>query len=310
MVKTLALIAATVVVVTSAAIAKPKKKPAPPKTEPPKAEVGGAEAPDPEPEEAAPDPKKKKKRKGWSSPAAGPTKSGDPELVFTFDDGPNPKTTPRVLDALAKHHIKAIFFMVGDRLENAKKVEPIVQRIVAEGHIIGNHTMSHADLCKKKVSDEQAAAEIDKGKARIEEVTGFHTFWFRTPYGVRCDRLDKLLDERHITHFHWDLDPQEWKHNNADKAFDYVTKHLAKATTRDVLLMHDIKEATAEALPRILDWIDEENARREAAHKRRIRIIQAPELAAERISPELRSWFLDAVPGRGDLGARIASVLP
>ena len=55
--------------------------------------------------------------------------------------------------------------------------------------------------------------------------------------------------------------------------------------------MHDIKEATAVALPRILDWIDEENARREAAHKRRIRIIQAPELAAERINPDLRAWL-------------------
>jgi peptidoglycan/xylan/chitin deacetylase (PgdA/CDA1 family) len=103
---------------------------------------------------------KKPHHKGWPTPAAGPTESGDPELVFTFDDGPNPKTTPRVLDALAKHHIKAIFFMVGDRLENAKKVEPIVQRIVAEGHVIANHTMTHADLCKKKLSDEAAAAEI------------------------------------------------------------------------------------------------------------------------------------------------------
>lgn len=331
MVKSLAPIAIAALALSTAAVAtakpkhKPKPKPAPAapaagsgaadaeKPEP----ASGAEAADAEKDDAAPsmapakdDPKKKKKRKGWGSPAAGPTRSGDPELVFTFDDGPNPKTTPRVLDALAKHHIKAIFFMVGERLDNPKKVEPIIERMLAEGHIIANHTMSHADLCKKKLSDEAAAAEIDRGKARIEEVTGVRTFWFRTPYGVRCDRLDKMLDDRHITHFHWDLDPQEWKHNNADKAFDYVTKQLAKATTRDVLLMHDIKEATAEALPRILDWIDEENARREQAHKRRIRIIQAPELAAERFSPELRAWVEKALPQPGTLGARIAAALP
>ncbi len=248
--------------------------------------------------------------KGWPTPAAGPTKSGDPELVFTFDDGPNPATTPRVLDALAKHHIKATFFMVGERLDNKKKVDPIVARIIAEGHVIANHTMTHKDLCKKKLSDEDAAKDLDSGRAKIEEVTGFHTFWFRAPYGTRCERVERMLAERHIDHFHWDLDPQEWKHNNADKAFDYVTKQLAKSSNRNVLLMHDIKEATAIALPRILDWIDEENARREVAHKRRIRIIQAPELAAEKISPELKAWVAELLPGRGDLGARIATALP
>ncbi len=248
--------------------------------------------------------------KGWPTPAAGPTKSGDPELVFTFDDGPNPATTPRVLDALAKHHIKATFFLVGERLENRKKVEPIIARIIADGHVIATHTMTHKDLCKKKLSDEDAAADIDLGKARIEEVTGVKTFWFRVPYGVRCDRVETLLAERHLQHFHWDLDPQEWKHNDPEKAFQYVTKQLAKSSNRNVLLMHDIKEATAIALPRILDWIDEENARREVAHKRRIRIIQAPELAAEKISPELIAWVKDLVPARGDLGARIATALP
>ena len=247
--------------------------------------------------------------KGWPTPAAGPTRSGDPELVLTFDDGPNPETTPRVLDALAKHHVKATFFLVGDRLDNRKKVEPIVQRILAEGHVIGNHTMTHEDLCKKKLSDEDAAAEIDKGLARIEEVSGRRPFWFRTPYGSRCARIERLLAERHIQHFHWDLDPQEWKHNNADKAFAYVTKQLARSSSRNVLLMHDIKEATAVALPRILDWIDEENARREVAHKRRIRIIDAPELAAEQLSPELETWVQELLPGH-DLGARIATALP
>jgi hypothetical protein len=134
-------------------------------------------------------------------------------------------------------------------------------------------------------------------------------FWFRTPYGVRCERVENLLDARHLGHFHWDLDPQEWKHNNAKKAIDYVEKQVGMMTGRNVLLMHDIKKATVEALPQILDWIDEENARRKTAHKRRIRIIQSYELAAERLPPGLLDWMTDATDPHRWTSA-VASVLP
>src|SRR5205814_2753038 len=92
---------------------------------------------------------KPKHPKGWPMPAAGPTASGDPELIFTFDDGPNPKTTPAVLDTLAKHHIHAVFFMVGEMAAN-KQSAAIIERIVSEGHVIANHTMTHQDLCRIK----------------------------------------------------------------------------------------------------------------------------------------------------------------
>ena len=249
-----------------------------------------------------------KKPKGWPSPAAGPTMSGDPELIFTFDDGPNLKTTPFVLDTLKAHHIHAIFFMVGEMAAN-KDAPPLIARILAEGHIIGNHTMTHQDLCRLK-DDARAAREIDLGKQTIEGASGFTTAWFRTPYGVRCERVDSMLAERGLTHFHWDLDPQEWKHNNSKKAYDYVTKQLAKMTGRNVLLMHDIKKATVEALPQILDWIDQENEARKLAHKRRIRIIQSYELAEERLPPGELDWLHDLAPDPVVWARAIASVLP
>jgi hypothetical protein len=127
---------------------------------------------------------------------------------------------------------------------------------------------------------------------------------------VRCDRVDALLEERHLGHFHWDLDPQEWKHGSAKKAVDYVEKQVGKMTGRNVLLMHDIKKATVEALPQILDWIDEENARRKVAHQRRIRIIQSYELAAERL-PEGEVDLLTDAAGAPDRAlTALASVLP
>src|SRR5512138_803385 len=82
--------------------------------------------------------------KGWPTPAAGESASGGPEVVFTFDDGPNPKTTPHVLDTLARHHIHAVFFLVGEMAANPNpKVAAIVARILRDGHVIASHTMKH-----------------------------------------------------------------------------------------------------------------------------------------------------------------------
>lgn len=246
--------------------------------------------------------------RGWPGPAAGPTMSGDPELVLTFDDGPNPRTTPTVLDVLAKHRIRAVFFLVGD-MAKQKQAEPIIQRMLREGHILANHTMTHKDLCRVK-GDDQAAREIDDGKAVIEKVMGFPPTWFRAPYGVRCARVDKLLAERNLVHFHWDIDPQDWKGGNAPRIRGHVQRQLEKMTGRNVLLLHDVKKATVEALPAILDWIEAENARRAALHKRRIRFVHGYELAIERLPQGLADWIAIAAPNVDGLAARLAAVMP
>jgi len=247
--------------------------------------------------------------KGWPSPAAGDSASGGPEILFTFDDGPNPRTTPLVLDTLARYHVHAVFFMVGEMAGNrSAKVPPLIRRILREGHVIATHTMTHKDLCR--VSETAAIHDLDDGKATIEQAAGVPTAWFRAPFGTRCDRLEHLLAERNLAHFHWDLDPQEWKHGDAARAVRYVTGELGRASGRNVLLMHDIKQATVKALPQILAWIDAENARREKSHKKLIRIVQSPALAVERLPHGLGAWLGDATAGARALPGAIASVLP
>jgi peptidoglycan/xylan/chitin deacetylase (PgdA/CDA1 family) len=247
--------------------------------------------------------------KGWPTPAAGSSASGGPEVLFTFDDGPNPKTTPHVLDTLAQHHIHAVFFMVGERLTTkSAKVTALVQRILREGHVIGTHTMHHTNMCRG--TEEAAVRDIDDGKATIEAAAGIPTAWFRTPGGARCTRVENLLEERHLHHFHWDLDPQEWKHGNADKAFKYVTDEFARMSGRNVLLMHDVKAATVKALPEILSWLDDENAKRLAAHKKPIVVVQAPALALEQLPAGLPAWLTDVTAGARSLPDELASVLP
>jgi peptidoglycan/xylan/chitin deacetylase (PgdA/CDA1 family) len=229
-------------------------------------------------------------------------------VAFTFDDGPNPKTTPLVLDALARHHIHAVFFLVGEMAGNpSPKVAAIIARILRDGHVIASHTMNHHDLCR--VSESAAVADLDDGKATVEHAAGVPTAWLRVPFGARCDRVERMLAERHLAHFHWDLDPQEWKHGPA-RTVRYVTGELGHSSGREVLLMHDIQQTTVVALPQILDWIDAENARREQSHKKPIRIVQAPALAIERLPKGLTGWFDTATAGVRALPGAIASALP
>lgn len=101
-------------------------------------------------------------------------------VALTFDDGPNEETTPRVLDILKQHNIKATFFLIG---EKAKKYPHIVQRMVEEGHIVANHTYSHKGIfpvCTGRV----VAAELQKCSDTIADIVGKHPKLFRPPFGV------------------------------------------------------------------------------------------------------------------------------
>ena len=233
----------------------------------------------------------------------------DVEVLFTFDDGPMASTTPYVLDILAQRGIHAVFFLVGKQVVRTSREGPeLIDRIVREGHILANHTMWHTDLCKD--SADTAVAELDIGREVIEGAARMRLAWFRAPFGVRCEQLDELLAARHLTHFHWDLDPQEWRHGNVARTVKYVTDRLARAQGRNVLLMHDIKLVTVLALPKILQWIDDENARRAQTGKPRIRVLQAPDVAMEQIPPAVREVLGEAWDGARALPRRIASVLP
>ena len=109
----------------------------------------------------------------WPQPAMGPSRSGDPELVLTFDDGPHPTITPQLLDMLEAHDLHAVFFWVGWRVTRAPDTaKEIIERAVAEGHVIANHTINHAQLCT--VEDHVGALEIDGAKAILEGLGTHH----------------------------------------------------------------------------------------------------------------------------------------
>jgi peptidoglycan/xylan/chitin deacetylase (PgdA/CDA1 family) len=234
----------------------------------------------------------KKKKKKWPHPAAGPSQSGGPEVVFTFDDGPDERFTGRILDALAAHHVQAIFFWVGRRVLHDRPMDRVrkalVSRAVREGHLIGNHTVHHAHLCLTPFSE--GAKEIDQNRELLEAAGRMPIVLFRVPYGARCKNVEHLLADRQLQHLHWDIDPQEWGGLSSAGTAARVIGRLKKLDGRAVLLMHDTHGVSARALPIILDWIDKENRYRRAHGHRPIRIVSGSELVEERYSSELWSW--------------------
>ena len=115
---------------------------------------------------------------------AGETRdTGDPKYVaLTFDDGPSPRCTPRLLDGLREMGAKATFFVVGCQ---AVKDPDIVQRIAAEGHQVGNHSYDHADL--HRLTAAQALADLEKNDALLRELLGEGEYWVRPPYGLMTE---------------------------------------------------------------------------------------------------------------------------
>lgn len=229
----------------------------------------------------------------WPKPAAGLSASGDPELLLTFDDGPSPITTGRVLDILARYRVHAIFFLQGWRFERGDVVTTaaLVGRMLREGHVIANHTIDHAHLCA--VDDDMRTHQIVGARAILERVSGVPVPWFRAPYGERCPALEASLTGLGLRHFHWDIDPQEWRNRGPRFTAAKVIDKLKWLRGRAVLIMHDTKDATLVALPLVLDWIAFENRRREKLGLRPIRFVSGAQLAGEQVAPSV-AWLRQA----------------
>jgi peptidoglycan/xylan/chitin deacetylase (PgdA/CDA1 family) len=194
-----------------------------------------------------------------------------PEILLTFDDGPAFDKTEKVLETLDAHGIKAVFFVNGWHFQghkpNDERERELLREELKRGHAVGNHTVHHYFLCGK-VYSKRAAEEIEQNAALIEEATGLRPELYRTPYGAHCKQLDQTLAGLGIKHTGWDIDPQDWKVRNAAKIEAYVEHQLTLLHGRAIVLFHDVQGETVKALPRILDWIDRENAARVQSKER------------------------------------------
>jgi peptidoglycan/xylan/chitin deacetylase (PgdA/CDA1 family) len=172
------------------------------------------------------------------------------EVVLTFDDGPWPGNTPAVLKALDDECTKAVFFSIG---KHASWHPEILKQVYAAGHTVGAHTWSHANLNGKKMTEQMAKDEIEKGFSAVKWALGADPApFFRFPELQQSPSTIAYLGQRNVAIFSCDLDSFDYKHDsNADKVVTTVMTKLDKLG-KGIILMHDFQKHTAEALPTLL----------------------------------------------------------
>jgi peptidoglycan/xylan/chitin deacetylase (PgdA/CDA1 family) len=171
------------------------------------------------------------------------------EVVLTFDDGPWPGNTPRVLKALADECVKATFFPIG---KHALWHPEILKQVAAAGHTIGTHTWSHQDLSKKGMTLDQAKDEIEKGVSAVRAaVAGPTAPFFRFPALRHPPELVTYLGQRNIAIFSTDMDSFDFTLRTPERVIKSVMTKLEKHG-KGIVLMHDFQHATAEAVPELL----------------------------------------------------------
>jgi peptidoglycan/xylan/chitin deacetylase (PgdA/CDA1 family) len=174
------------------------------------------------------------------------------EVVLTFDDGPWPRNTPAVLAALASHCTKATFFPIG---KHATYHPEILKQVAAAGHTIGSHTWSHVDLSGKKMTDQLAKDEIEKGFSAVRWALGAPAApFFRFPALKHPPAMVTYLGERGIGIFSTDMDSFDFKTKRPDQVVNNVMNKLKKFG-KGIVLMHDFQSATADAAPALLQQL-------------------------------------------------------
>lgn len=179
-------------------------------------------------------------------------------VAITFDDGPDAKWTPQILDILKAKGVKATFFMVGANMEQYPN---LVRRIVREGHTLGVHTYTHPNIAL--VSEERAKLELNATQRLVEAITGLSTTLFRPPYNADTNPHEpeelvpiKLAQKMGYITVSEDIDPEDWGRPGVKTMLERVRE--GRMLGGDIVLLHDAggdRSQTVEALPQIIDYL-------------------------------------------------------
>lgn len=164
------------------------------------------------------------------------------KIALTFDDGPHPQFTEKLLDGLKERGVQATFFVTG---EHAELHPDIIERMNEEGHIIGNHTYSHIQLTSG--NREVYKAELIKTNQILSDITGEEVLYVRPPYGTWDKSFETELNMFPVL---WNVDPLDWCSDNASLV---ISRVLKAAEENDIILLHDYYETSVTAALQIVD---------------------------------------------------------
>jgi peptidoglycan/xylan/chitin deacetylase (PgdA/CDA1 family) len=182
-------------------------------------------------------------------------------VTFTFDDGPNPETTPAVIAALEKYDIPATFFVVTQRLngKHGEKPRAILKQLLDAGFLVGSHSVTHPNL--KLANKEKLAKEIDGSIRTLSPAADRPIGLFRFPFGAANKTARARLHKLGLTEAFWSIDTLDWQAKSADKLRKKVFSMIVKQQG-GVVLMHDVKPITAKVIADVLDDLEAENCAR------------------------------------------------
>lgn len=177
-------------------------------------------------------------------------------IVITFDQGYENGYTEKILDTLKEKNVKAIFFLTGDY---AKKEESLVKRMIAEGHTLGNHGMTHASL--PKLSHDEAVEEIMSLHDYVLNNYGYEMQYFRCPCGEYSEQALETVHECGYKTVFWSFAYVDWKTDSQPDPAEGYKKLTESAHTGEILLLHSVSATNAEILGSVIDNLREQGFR-------------------------------------------------
>lgn len=171
-------------------------------------------------------------------------------LALTFDDGPHPEHTAALLDGLKERGAKATFFLVGCQVELAPE---LVERMAAEGHQIGVHTLDHVQV--NGLSREAFDRQVEGLRRVLYPLAGERELWLRPPYGIMDDNTLRWADGPVVL---WSVDPEDWKDGKTERIVQHIVDRVRDG---DIVLLHDIYPGSVEAALQVVDRLREDGWR-------------------------------------------------
>lgn len=187
-------------------------------------------------------------------------------LHFTFDDGPDPRTTPRLLDQLDRAGVKATFFFSASRFRDGLKRHAgdaeLAREVLRRGHMVGSHSVDHQRMAK--LGPAALQEQLDLNDQLFQKVFGARTFLFRPPFGSSNSNLDAMLAERGYTFVAWNLGIADWVQRPPDRLALTFRKVLERSELEPngrggVVLLHDTHAWTLDAFDLIVAYVQERN---------------------------------------------------
>ena len=196
-------------------------------------------------------------------------------VTFTFDDGPDHRTTPILLDQLDRYGIKAVFFVNGakfhSRTAGGQENQATLREIHRRGHYIGNHTFNHKNITQ--LDDRGWRTEVLQVEQVLTALTGQRPWLFRPPFGKMDNKSLERLGINGYTVVMWNLDPLDWRAEGPEELLERTQNVLNENPQGGVFLLHDTNQTTIESFPLIVEWILERNESLRAQRKPGLKIV-------------------------------------